>query len=66
MGRERPGRQERGGVCFLLKIPEGGGGGFQEGEGPGGWNWGILWGGWAKFFFSRPKRPQYGFKHRIQ
>ena len=47
-----------GAVGFLLKIP--GGGGFQEGEGPGGCRQiGYFWGGGggAKFFFFRPKRP---------
>ena len=45
-----------GGDGFLLKIPRGGGsllGRWGGGvEWPGGWPWGIFFGGGAKFFFG--------------
>ena len=53
-----PRRQEGAGVVFLLKFPEGGGGGFcqerEGGEGPGGCLRGILGGG-PKYIFSGSK-----------
>ena len=49
-----------GGDRFFL-FPIAGGGGFQEGDGakgPGGWNWGIFFGGGGGLnIFSGPKRP---------
>ena len=47
-----------GGVGFLLKIPRGGGGRFQEGEGPGGCLQRIgdfLGGGGGQIFFFGPE-----------
>ena len=53
-GRGSSRRQEGGGVGFLLKIPRGGGG-FQEGEGPGGYlrRIGDFGGGGGLIFFSQ-------------
>ena len=58
------------GTGFLLKITRGGGGGFQEGEGPGGClrRIGEFCGGeGAKYFCSGPKRPpsKQSFMHRV-
>ena len=53
---EVPGRGV--GLGFSLKIPGGGGGCFQEGEGPEGvCGKSGKFGGGAKYFFSGPKRP---------
>ena len=62
-GRESPRRREGGGGEVLLKIP--GGGGLQDGRGRGAGrvsvaNWGIFWGGEAKYFFFRGRNVHQG------